>query len=70
MNGRVGNNLDLVLYDGQDGARTSVDMVVHDGLAYLVHGSQRKYYVHPKGGAYVPVCPSPLQFYSYFYIDE
>jgi hypothetical protein len=62
--GHVGNDVVLVLYDGNDGARTSVDMVLLDGLPYLINGGDRSYYVHPSGGSVTPGNDTKLVYYN------
>jgi len=62
--GHVGNDVVLVLYDGSDGARTSVDMKVVDGLTYLINGGDQSYYVHPSGGSATPGNDTKLVYYN------
>jgi len=52
--GHVGDQRALTLYDGSDGERTSVDMMLFEGRSYLIHGGSARYYAHPNGGSATP----------------
>jgi len=65
--GTAHDGVHLCVYDGYDGARTGIGMVVHEGRTYLKHNPSNpndNFYVHPEGGSSSPGNETRLVYFS------